>query len=101
MNFNQEIIDLWRAHNVDLIKWYEEDKSILAPMLYPELKPNSLLTMGINPSFSETGFNLVNKTTPINDIWDYYSYNNLESKSMEWIEYEKKARREYIYYRGF
>jgi hypothetical protein len=99
MDINNEIIELWETHEYDLAKWYKDEKKpVLAPMLYPELKMNSLLTIGINPSFSEDGFKKLTKDNPISDIWDHYSFKNLEMNYQEWVEFEIKARKEYPYY---
>ena len=46
---NQDVIKLW-------YDTYAADANVLMPMVYPTLSTNSLLFVGLNPSFSLTGF---------------------------------------------
>jgi len=100
MNFNKQIIKLWEDHLTEVQEWYG-DKDILAPMLYPELSKNSLLTIGINPSFSEDAIKKLIKDNPIPDIWDFYIFKNRYINAQSWIEFETTAREKYSYYSRF
>ena len=49
---NEEILDLWNGRS-------EEHTNGLMPLIYPALKTNVILFVGLNPSFSERGFKQV------------------------------------------
>ncbi|MCW4048845.1 MAG: hypothetical protein NWE89_03825 [Candidatus Bathyarchaeota archaeon] len=112
MNFNRQIIKLWEDYIDELARWYGES-AILAPMLYPELSKNSLLTIGINPSFSEVGIKKLLKkhskeelekimdSNPEPVFWKYYSFTSRKNNLPSWINYEKLARAKYSYYNRF
>ena len=95
--------------NKQILKIWEEFGDIFPkekrryPLLFPNPKEDSILFIGINPSFSEKGFNQTLKETKFEklNIKKFYSYPN-ESFNIETsIEIEELARDKHDYFKKF
>lgn len=97
MEINNEILALWKMN-------YSYDEDILVPLLYGKKHLNSLLFIGVNPSFSETGIdNLLSKSSlPQNSARELFKWRNLSDEDIESIlQYEELAKAEYSYFKKF
>jgi hypothetical protein len=76
---NEEIITLWN-------QYFSEDEEVYAPLLYGNFKTESLLFVGINPSFSTHAHKSIFKDTTFAnlDTSDYFKWKNV-AKSPELI----------------
>jgi len=100
---NKAIFQLWKDYNI----------SDLVPQFYGNLNSNSLLIVGLNPSFSIKGFHSFLKGTEydkhLTELEEFYSFNRI-SKSIfletdsfnlairDFIEIENISKRKYSYY---
>ncbi|MDA3886355.1 MAG: hypothetical protein PF638_12240 [Candidatus Delongbacteria bacterium] len=97
--FNNIILELWKAQNgSELVK--------LAPLLYNEPKKNSILFIGINPSFSKKGFISILKDTKyeyvLKNLKDFYSTSiDYTNKIYKFKEIEEIARKKINYFNKF
>lgn len=95
--FNKNILSLWKGQSI----------SKLMPMIYNEPNKNTILFIGINPSFSEKGFSSILKGTEyeyvLNDLNGFYSYEeNIDNrKIIKMKSIEEKAREKYNYFNKF
>jgi len=78
-------IDL--IHNKVIELWQNQDISKRVPLFYSDLKKNALLFIGLNPSFSETGYKRILKDTEFGHI-----ANNLEDYFYSTISSQVKSR---------
>jgi hypothetical protein len=96
---NQEIIAVWERWEMKLKEIYSDttpEDSLKVPLIYPELKKQALLFIGINPSLNEKGFRKVVKDTPYAGIrpMEYYrwrSRDECKDKMQTFLEIEKLA----------
>jgi hypothetical protein len=95
--FNNKIISIWKDQNV----------TELVPMLYNEPNKNTILFIGINPSFSEKGFKSILKETEYDNVLKdpFGFYSKVENINIEKIAVLKKieqiARDKYNYFAKF
>lgn len=76
---NQKIINLWNSY-------FANDTDVYAPLLYDTFATNSLLFVGMNPSFSARGFKTIFKGSQYEGLdSDFFKWSNV-SKSEENIE---------------
>ena len=97
-----------KSINKEILKLWENKKTSqtngLMPLLYTEIKRNAILFVGLNPSFSERGFNSLLKGTSYEnlDIKTFYAYP--KSKYFDettLFELNQKAKDEYSYFKKF
>lgn len=68
-DINNRILDLWEEEFKQ-----ETSEKVLVPLLFNNFNKNGLLTIGMNPSFSETGFkSYVKEYTNINQLFTWNS----------------------------
>jgi hypothetical protein len=94
---NQKIIKLWKDHRLHN----------RAPLLYPELKKDSLLFVGLNPSFSEQGLKRMLKEelgfSVISENLDsFFDFENFDDSKIEIFQQINKISKEkYAYFKKF
>lgn len=92
---NDKIIQLWERNAGPKTRF---------PMLYPEMSSNSLLFIGLNPSFSERGFRRILADTQFKNIDPHklYDWKNRDDKTASIaIAIEKIAKDKYAYFAKF
>jgi len=90
--YNKIIISLWEE--------YRETEPI-APLLYPPLWKNSILFIGLNPSFNET---YIRKLTNAENVQEYYAFKNWNTNSDKWVKHEQESKEGnygYSYFKKF
>lgn len=95
---NQKIIELWN-------KYFADNSEVCAPLFYEEFKKNSLLFVGMNPSFSARGFNSILKDTEYTDLDPtvFFKWSNISSNLNlvdDCIKIENYAQAKYSLYFG-
>jgi hypothetical protein len=95
---NKRIVDLWN-------KYFANNSEVYAPLFYEEFKKDSLLFVGMNPSFSERGFKSILKNTEYADLdpVTFFKWNNISSNLNlidECIKIENYAQVNYSLYFG-
>lgn len=95
---NSEIVDVWNKH-------FKNNKESLAPLFYNNFKKNSILFIGMNPSFSSSGFKTILKDTKYEKITPekFFKWSNVSKKSKsinDCIEIEELAKEKYNKYFG-
>jgi len=93
---HKEIINIWDKYNI----------SERVPLFYPDLKQQSILFVGLNPSFSLKGFNKSLKGTEyerkLNRLDEFYSYKNLKKdKIKDYQKIEMYSREKHPYFNRF
>ena len=93
-------------HNKVIELWENQDISKRVPLFYSDLKKNSLLFIGLNPSFSETGFKRILKDTDyeniVSDLEDYFSFDKFEKKKIkDFQKIGQISREKYQYFTKF
>ncbi|MBN1253284.1 MAG: hypothetical protein JXA16_14185 [Bacteroidales bacterium] len=93
---NQNIIDIWDKYNV----------SERVPLLYPDLKTETILFVGLNPSFSLKGFKKILKDTEyekeLDSLDEFYSYRDFKKdKIKDYQNIEKYSREKHPYFKRF
>jgi len=94
---NKEILDLWEEYSV-------EKTNGLMPLLYSELKSNAILFIGLNPSFSERGFNSILNGSRYKDldVKKFYAHRNKGDFDQEIsIDLDRIAKKKYAYFDKF
>lgn len=94
---NSEILELWGDAPID-------SHNNLMPAFYPSLKTDSMLFVGINPSFSARGFNSVLKGTEYSDldVETFYKYPKSASFDLAVaLEIERLAIERHPYFKKF
>ena len=95
---NNKIIKLWN-------KYFENDKEVYAPLFYDTFAKNSLLFVGMNPSFSASGFKTIFKDSQYSDLEPkkFFKWKNV-SKHLDHIDQciamDKHAYTNYSLYFG-
>ncbi len=93
---NQKILSLWKK--------YDGKSGKLYPLLFPEFKKNSILFIGLNPSFNKKEINKVNEGTDIQHI-DFVKYCRKTNKNLNpnyLIKLEENAQKKpYPYFSKF
>jgi hypothetical protein len=94
--YNKKIIEIWKKQNV-----VER-----VPLLYPPLKKDAILFIGLNPSFSKKAFNTILKDTDYEsvrkDLESYFSLKNYSTNKIQHLQkIAKLAREKYPYYKKF
>lgn len=71
---NSKIVTLWN-------KYFKDDTIVYAPMFYDDFKQGGLLFVGMNPSFSESGFRTILRGTEYenNDPSTFLKWKNISS----------------------
>ena len=93
--------------NNSVIKcWYNQDVSTKVPLIYSEeLKQNSLLFVGMNPSFSVKAYKSILRGTPyeqVHDLESYFSFENYTpEKQAAFSEIHKITKEKYHYFKKF
>ena len=68
-DINEDLIELWGSRfQTDLNLCDPKQYRLYSPMQYKLPKPGSLVFVGMNPSFSETGYKTILKGTKHNDL---------------------------------
>lgn len=100
---NQEVIKLWKKCENEL---KNIDKNLKVPLIYPDLKKDVLLFIGINPSFSSKGFRKIVKDTSYSSLdptvfyhWD--NRKNFEREIEKALEIERLAREKLDFFQKF
>jgi hypothetical protein len=93
---NQNIIDIWEKYKV----------SERVPLLYPDLKIQTILFVGLNPSFSRKGFKKILKDTQydkeLDSLDEFYSYKDFKkNKIKDYQNIEKYSREKHPYFKRF
>lgn len=95
---NNKIFKLWEKH-------FPNDKNIYAPLFYDSFNKNSLLFVGMNPSFSARGFKSIFKDSEyekVNPV-KFFKWSNV-SKKDEFVDrciaMDKYAYTNYLLYFG-
>ena len=94
---NQAVFELWERR-------YKSGANVRVPLVYPPLKRNGLLFVGLNPSFSEQGFRRILKDTPYADIKavDFFHWRNRSSFDLQTAaKIETIARDKYQFFDKF
>jgi hypothetical protein len=103
---NEKILSLWEESR-EVIKQIQGDEKILAPLLYPDLEKNSILFIGLNPSFSKAYLRKKLCKGKDSDVEDFFSFEKRKENEEEWINFEETAKRgdsqnkHYFYYKKF
>ncbi|MBU0532548.1 hypothetical protein KKB44_03575 [Candidatus Micrarchaeota archaeon] len=105
--YNEKILKLW-------LKYYDKlDIECLkrAPLFYPKLKKNSILFIGMNPSYSKNLFNeILALTSYKNEKWGFDGFFKFDKKEVtkdkegyvkRLTEWEKEAREKLGYFNHF
>ena len=97
-NINQKIIELWN-------KYFKNNPDVYAPLFYEEFKKDSLLFIGMNPSFSIHGFKSILKNTEYTDIDPtvFFKWSSISSNQNlidDCIKIENYAQAKYPLYFG-
>lgn len=98
-DINKSALDLWKEKYCD-----NKESTKFVPALYPELKKECLLFLGLNPSFKEDYMKKKAKEKGNKDLFSFEKYmKSCEKKSIQQkiIECEKEARGEYPYFKRF
>jgi len=96
---NHKIIELWS-------KYFKDNPSVYAPIFYDDFKRNSILFIGMNPSFSLKGFKLILKNTEhsnINPI-SFFKWKNIflnQNLIDDCIKIENYSKNNYFYFDRF
>lgn len=94
---NQKVIELW-------LHTFDSDADVFMPLVYPPLKKNVILFIGLNPSFSLQGFRSILKDTPYSHInpVDFFHWRNYASFKIEIAQdIERLAKIKYPYFAKF
>jgi len=92
---NYKILNLWKKH-------FKNREDVLTPGIYPNLAKNSLLFIGLNPSFSKRGFSTILKDSKFNSIDppEFYRWANYSEEVYKTaIELEELAILKYQYFK--
>lgn len=106
---NQEIIALWEKWETKLKEVYADttpEESLKVPLIYPDLKKDALLFIGINPSLNIKGFQQVVNDTSYSTIdpMDFYCWRTRDEcgeKMQKFIEIEKFAWEKLTFFKKF
>lgn len=93
VEINEKIINLWK----EVGRNYSE----LAPLLYPDMKPNSILFIGMNPSFNKKWIKKHLTKIDLNEIpEEFFDRKKLgdDSRIKKWIKFEEDAITDYPTY---
>ena len=93
---NNKIIKLWN-------KYFEDDKKVYGPLFYDNFKKDTILFVGVNPSFSSKGFKSILKDTEYEKInpEKFFKWSNLSKNPKlinDCINVENYAYKNYISY---
>ena len=93
---NNKIIKLWN-------KYFENDKKVYGPLFYDSLKSDTLLFVGVNPSFSTKGFKSILKDTKYSKLKPekFFKWSSLSGNLSlidDCINIENYAHKNYISY---
>src|SRR4030043_1800152 len=95
---NNKILEIWG-------KWVEMgilQNTVFIPMLYPDLKKNVPLFIGLNPSFSKKGFRSFVDEPNFDPVEFYRWRSDLSEEHIgKIIEIELKAKQKYSYFAKF
>jgi hypothetical protein len=77
-SINQKILDLWQ-------QTFNPDDEVLLPLLYPAIKEDAILFVGLNPSFSQRGYNSLLRGTALSNLDPsaFYHWRNRENFDLE------------------
>lgn len=77
-SINQKILDLWQ-------QTFKPEDDVLLPLLYPSLKEDVILFVGLNPSFSQRGYNSLLRGTAFShlDPLTFYHWRNRKSFDLD------------------
>lgn len=93
---NSKIVALWN-------RYFEGREDVYAPLFYDNLKTDSLLFVGVNPSFSVSGYKSVMKDTEYESLNPgvFFTWKNISSNSKyidDCIAVERYAKEKYKQY---
>ena len=97
---NEKLIQIWDNR--------PEGVTDYIPQFYPEYKEQETLIVGLNPSFSEQGYNNFLKNTAfshwLTNLNERFSYEHFKTSKLsvkDFIEIEEISKRTYTYYKKF
>jgi hypothetical protein len=75
---NLKSLDLWQ-------KTFNDDDDVLLPLLYSSLKQEIILFIGLNPSFSQKGYNSLLRNTQFLNLnpSSFYDWRNRKTLDLE------------------
>jgi hypothetical protein len=96
-SINQKILDLWQ-------QTFNPEDDVLQPLLYASLKEDAILFVGLNPSFSQRGYNSLLRGTAFSNLDPsaFYHWRNRENFDLV-IEHaiEQIGKNNYPYFKKF
>jgi hypothetical protein len=100
-DFNSRIFSIWEEHYETVVKLSKqlEHTEILAPVAYSEIPQQSVLFVGMNPSFSPSYFE--KEFDMIQDAWKFFSFETRNQNTQKWIEIEKIVKKNHSYFNKF
>lgn len=77
-SINQKALDLWE-------QTFKPEEDVLLPLFYPCLKEDAILFVGLNPSFSQKGYNSLLRGTAFSHInsLTFYHWRNRENFDLD------------------
>jgi hypothetical protein len=94
---NQKVIELW-------LHTFHSNADVFMPLIYPPIKKNAILFIGLNPSFNLQGFRSILKDSPYSHInpEDFYHLRNRAKFKLEIAQdIEQLAKNKYPYFAKF
>ena len=94
---NLAVMDLWQDT-------FSDDADVLVPLIYPPIKRDALLFVGMNPSFSQKRFQEILKDTPHSriDLAEFYHWRNRAGFDLEKAQaIEAIAKSKYPFFAQF
>jgi len=100
-DFNSRIFSIWEEHyeTVEKLSKQLEHTEILAPVVYSKILKQSVLFIGMNPSFTPSYFE--KEFDVIQDAWKFFSFETRKQNTQKWIEIEKKVKENHSYFNKF
>jgi len=94
---NERVVTLWEDE-------FPDSKDVWMPLVYPPLQEESILFIGLNPSFSERGFRTILADTPYASISprEFFHWQNRSKFDMATaIAIENVAKKKYRFFAKF
>ena len=96
-SINQKTLHLWH-------QTFKDDDDVLLPLLYPSLKEDAILFVGLNPSFSQRGYSSLLRGTAFSNLEPaaFYHWRNRESFDLAIaLAIEQIGKNSYPYFNKF
>jgi hypothetical protein len=96
-SINSKSLDLWQ-------KTFKDDDDVLLPLLYPSLKREAILFIGLNPSFSQKGYSSLFRDTQFSNLdpLSFYHWRNRKNVDLQIaLQIEQLAKDNYRYFKKF